>query len=139
MKIPKSVTEYEDFIYDLPNEYPQIKMSTLILKRGKLVGEVSGSILFENDVRLNVKELIDFRYGTIKTYSYEVYVGHEKQYWYDPQPHPDDPSLKSTFPHHKHVPPNIKHNRIPVKGLSFEKENITFLIKEILDQFFNLS
>lgn len=136
MQIPKSVTDYENFIYDLPNKYPQIKISTLILKRGKFVGEVTGSIFFENDVRLNVKELVDFRYRIIKAYSYEVYVGREKRYWYDPQPHPDNPALQSTFPHHKHILPNIKHNRIPAEGLSFKKENMSLLIKEIIDQFF---
>lgn len=51
--------------------------------------------------------------------------------WYDPQPHPNDPSLASTHPHHKHVPPDIKHNRIPAPGLSFDRPNLPYLIAEI--------
>ncbi len=38
---------------------------------------------------------------------------------------------QSTHPHHKHVPPDIKHNRIPAPGLSFTQINLPFLIREI--------
>lgn len=47
------------------------------------------------------------------------------------QPHPDDEGLASTHPHHKHVSPDIKHNRIPAPGLSFSGPNLPFLIEEI--------
>jgi hypothetical protein len=50
---------------------------------------------------------------------------------YDPQPHPNDPSLASTHPDHKHVPSDIKHNRIPAPGLSFTQPNLPLLIREI--------
>jgi hypothetical protein len=33
--------------------------------------------------------------------------------------------------HHKHIPPNIKRNRIPAPDLSFESPNLPFLIGEI--------
>jgi len=55
----------------------------------------------------------------------------DKLYWYDSQPHPNDAVLASTYPHHKHVPPNIKHNRIPAPDLSFTRPNLPFLIEEI--------
>jgi len=64
--------------------------------------------------------------------SYSVFRGEEKIYWYDPQPHPHIPDLASTHPHHKHIPPDIKHNRIPAPGLSFERPNLPFLIQEII-------
>ena len=35
------------------------------------------------------------------------------------------------FPHHKHVPPDIKHHRVPAPDLSFTRPNLPFLIKEI--------
>ncbi|MBX3052939.1 MAG: hypothetical protein KF753_15765 [Caldilineaceae bacterium] len=76
-------------------------------------------------------EELDFGDGLITSYGYEVYRGQEKLYWYDDFPHPDDPTLASTHPHHKHVPPNIKRNRIPAPGLSFEKPNLSLLIDEI--------
>lgn len=39
--------------------------------------------------------------------------------------------LASTHPHHKHIPPNIKRQRIPAPGLSFTHPNLPFLIGEI--------
>lgn len=67
----------------------------------------------------------------IQGYSYAVSRGEERLYWYDPQPHPNEPTLASTHPHHKHVPPNIKRNRIPAPGLSFAEPNLPLLIEEI--------
>jgi hypothetical protein len=34
-------------------------------------------------------------------------------------------------PHHKHIPPNIKHNRIPAPQMSFTQPNLPALIREI--------
>jgi hypothetical protein len=39
--------------------------------------------------------------------------------------------LASTHPHHKHVPPGIKHNRIPAPNMRFTKPNLPALIEEI--------
>lgn len=128
-----SIEEYELFIYDLPNKYPQIEFSTLRLIRiGYSLCYVEGEIHFLNDTKLGIYETIDFDNNAIETYSYEIYKGTEKLYWYDCQPHPLDPSLVSTHPHHKHIPPNIKRHRIPAKELSFKKPNLIFLIKEII-------
>jgi hypothetical protein len=55
----------------------------------------------------------------------------ERLFWYDDFPHPDDPTLASTFPHHKHIPPDIKHNRIPAPNMSFTRPNLPALIQEI--------
>ena len=55
----------------------------------------------------------------------------KRLYWYDSQPHPHTPELQNTHPHHKHIPPDIKHNRIPAPGLSFTQPNLPFLIEEI--------
>ena len=51
--------------------------------------------------------------------------------WYDPQPHPDQPALASTHPHHKHVLPDIKHHRVPAPGLRFDGPNLPLLIEEV--------
>ena len=40
-------------------------------------------------------------------------------------------SLPETYPHHKHVPPDLKHHRIPTAELSFTRPNLPFLIGEI--------
>lgn len=83
--------------------------------------------------RLVVREKLSFAElnGQIISYGYEVWRGAEKLYWYDSQAHPDIPSLASTHPHHKHIPPDIKHNRIPAPGISFDQPNLPFLIREI--------
>jgi hypothetical protein len=51
------------------------------------------------------------------------------------QPHPDNLALASTHPHHKHIRPDIKHNRArrapAAPGLSFTQPNLPFLIEEI--------
>jgi hypothetical protein len=39
--------------------------------------------------------------------------------------------LQSTHPHHKHIPPDIKHNRIPAENMSFSQPNLPALIHEI--------
>jgi len=36
-----------------------------------------------------------------------------------------------SIPHHKHIPPDIKHHRIPAPHLSFVEPNRPFLIEEI--------
>ena len=43
----------------------------------------------------------------------------------------NDPTLQSTYPHHKHIPPDIKHHRIPAPEMSFTRPNLPFLIEEI--------
>ena len=64
-------------------------------------------------------------------YGYEFWHAEEKLFWYDPQPHPGDSKLRSSHPHHKHVPPDIKHNRIPAPQMSFSRPNLPVLIEEI--------
>ena len=78
-----------------------------------------------------MREEIDFDAGIITSYGYEVYRGEERLYWYDDFPHPNDQTLASTMPHHKHIPPDIKHHRIPAPGISFDRPNLPFLLQEI--------
>lgn len=128
-----SLTKYEEFIYGITNKFSQVRASDLVVKRhGGFWAEVAGKIYFENDYCLEVREIVDFSNDDfIKRYGYAVRKKHKIQYWYDSQEHPNDPSLQSTHPHHKHVEPDIKHNRIPVTELSFNQPNLPFLIEEI--------
>ena len=80
---------------------------------------------------MRIREELDFADGLITSYGYEVYRGTERLYWYDDFPHPEDPTLASTFPHHKHVPPDIRHNRIPASNLQFAHPNLIAIIEEI--------
>jgi len=127
-----SLPEYESFIYSLPLQFPSIKISTLIVKRTSATSaQVIGEIYFDKGVTFSIFEAVDFLKGRIEDYGYEVYHGREKLFWYDRWPHPDDPFLASTFPHHKHIPPDIKHHRIPADNLSFVQPNLPALIREI--------
>jgi len=131
----QSLADYETFVYTIQQDYPSITRSTLILaRRGRSTANLTGELRFDNGYRLVVYEILTWDEGPvlIQRYSYEVWSGNEKVYWYDPQPHPNDPSLAGTHPHHKHIPPSIKHNRMPAPGLSFEKPNLPFLINEII-------
>ncbi len=67
----------------------------------------------------------------IDWYGYKVWQGGEKLYWYDSQPHPNNPTLQSTHPYHKHIPPDIKCNRTPAPEMSFTQPNLPVLIREI--------
>jgi hypothetical protein len=127
-----SLPAYEAYIYSLPERHPTIQTSTLVVKRTSATSaQVTGIIYFAREVTLRVLETIDFLSAEIVDYSYEVRQGSMKLYWYDCWPHPDDPRLASTHPHHKHTPPDIKHHRIPAPEMSFSRPNLTFVIEEI--------
>ncbi|HEY4691434.1 MAG TPA: DUF6516 family protein [Anaerolineae bacterium] len=132
--VPFTSGEYEQLVYSLPSDFPAIRYSTLTLIRLEPpTAIVRGEVYFEHDLFLRALQVLDFEEGVIQRYSYEVYRGEEKLYWYDSWPHPHIPELASTAPHHKHIPPDIKHNRIPAPELSFERPNLPFIIKEIVD------
>ena len=130
-----SLPEYERFVYGLSQQYPFLHRSTLVVVRlGPVTVLVRGEIELPQGYRIVVREQISFEIGTgeIIDYGYEVWRGAEQLYWYDSQPHPNNPTLASTHPHHKHVPPDIKHNRIPAPGLSFIEPNLPFLMNEVM-------
>ena len=129
-----SRADYETLLYDLPQQSAGAILSSTIrlYSTSALTARVVGSINFVGGVELRVAEFIDFLTGQIRDYSYTVYRGAEKMRWYDPQPHPDNPELASTFPHHRHEPPDIKHNRRPAPGISFDAPNLPTVIADIL-------
>lgn len=135
-----SFETYERFIYQLGETVTSIEASTVVLiRRGRVIAVVRGEIHFKNNLRLHVYEdLTSIPTLQITGYGYEVYRGNEKLYWYDSQPHPHIPELASTDPHHKHIPPDIKHHRIPAPGLSFSQPNLPFLIQEIERDLLNI-
>lgn len=126
--------DYELFLYTLTDEFPSVCCSTVtFVRRGATLARVAGELFFDRDFRLVVRERIPYHRmpAVIDWYGYEIWKGEEKLFWYDSQPHPNDPDLQSTHPHHKHIPPDIKHNRIPAPNMSFSGPNIPGLIREI--------
>ena len=129
-----SLRNYETFIYTLRQQYQSIRSATLVVApQGQRVGVLRGQLLFDHGYRVSIRERISWESGrgVIESYSYELWHYDDKIAWYDPQPHLNDPTLASTHPHHKHVPLDIKHHRIPAPGLSFEQPNLPLLIQEI--------
>ena len=131
MSLP-DVRTYGELVYSLQDRYPSIQRSTLVLAPiGRTLAKLEGRVIFAGDVTLDVWELVNFDTERITNYSYEIYQAGEKIAWYDPFEHPDIPELASTHPHHKHIPPDIKHNRVPAPGISFDQPNLPTLIEEI--------
>jgi len=126
--------DYELFLYTLTEQFPAVRRSTVaLIRRGATLARVTGELYFDHDVRLVVRERLVYHRlpVVIDWYGYEVWRGNEKLYWYDSQPHPNDLNLESTHPHHKHIPPDIKHHRIPAPEMSFTQPNLPALIQEI--------
>ncbi|MDZ7361507.1 MAG: DUF6516 family protein [candidate division KSB1 bacterium] len=132
-----NISQYESLVYNIQANSQYIEPSNLVLqRRGKFNCWLIGSIRFAKSFRLEIAEALDFTSESfIRHYSYAVLRGDERLYWYDSQAHPNDPTLQSTHPHHKHIPPDIKHHRIPAPYLSFDKPNLPFPIREIEEQF----
>ena len=127
----KSLRNYSRFIAELLHR-PDVERSTVaVWSDSPYTGIAEGEIFFSSGIRLRVREEVDFDAGLIVSYGYEVDRGAERLYWYDDFPHPNDPDLASTFPHHKHVAPDMKHNRIPAPEISFSRSNLPVLIREI--------
>jgi hypothetical protein len=127
----ESLANYSRFVAELLHR-PTVERSTVaVWSDSRYTGIAEGEVFFSNGIRLRLREELDFDAGLITSYGYEVYRGAERLYWYDDFPHPHDPDLASTFPHHKHVPPDIKRNRIPAPEISFTRPNLPLLTREI--------
>ncbi len=121
-------------MYGLVSQYVEVRSSTLRLySTSALTAVVEGELFLQNGLKLRILEILDFKAGQIQNYSYAIYRGEEKIRWYDPQPHPENPDLAATFPHHLHEPPDIKHNRKPAKGISFTSPNFATLITDCVE------
>jgi hypothetical protein len=130
-------SDYGSFLYSLEDKFPEISNSQInfySIEQDLFLAK--GAIEFNSEIKLTFHEVINFSKQRIIRYAYEVYIKNELVYFYDPQEHPEDSTLASTFPHHKHIHPNLKRNRHPAPGLSFAKPNLLFLIQEIIDKLF---
>jgi hypothetical protein len=130
----QSLSDYEEYVYTLKQQFPSIQQSTLtVIRRGKRTAVLKGELLFTQGYRISIQERLSLDFGTVEIefYGYELWHNADKIAWYDAQPHPNNPALASTHPHHKHIPPDIKHNRIPAPNMSFTQPNLPALIAEI--------
>jgi hypothetical protein len=126
-----SLAQYGRFVAEILNR-PSVTRSTVaVWSDSPCTGIAEGEVFFARGLRLRLREELDFEARLITAYGYEVYRGEERLFWYDDFPHPDDPTLAPTFPHHKHVPPDIRHHRIPAPDMSFVVPNLPALLREI--------
>ena len=130
----QSLRSYEIYVYSLPQTYPLIERSTLVVaRRGMLLATVQGELMFAQSYRWHIFERLNLLSGGVQIafYGYELWQGNDTLTWYDPQPHPHIPELQATHPHHKHIPPDIKHHRIIAPNMSFNQPNLSVLIEEV--------
>jgi len=126
-----SLPEYGAFVAEILDRATVIRSSVAVWPESPFTGTAEGEVYFSNGLRLRMREELDFEAGLITAYGYEVYQGTERLYWYDDFPHPGDPDLASTHPHHRHIPPDIKHHRVPAPKMSFTRPNLPVLVQEI--------
>jgi len=125
--------EYERLVYGLLDDFTEVESSTLrMYSTSALTAIVEGHVKLRNGLVLHVTEALDFKVGRIRHYSYAVFRGREKIRWYDSQPHSENAILAETFPHHLHDLPDIKHNRKPAPGISFQTPNFSTLIADCI-------
>ena len=127
----RSLDNYSSFISEILDRDDVEKTTITVWSNSPYSGTAEGEVFFKDGIRLRMREELDFDAGLITSYGYEVYKNETRLYWYDDFPHPNDTSLASTFPHHKHIPPNIKRNRIPAPNIDFSYPNLPFILQEI--------
>ena len=126
------IESYSTFVYAVAERHPFVTHSTLSLAPiGATLAKLEGRVECQSGIHLEVWELVDFAAHRIRTYSYEVYHNGEKVGWYDSWEHPEIPALAATFPHHKHVPPNLRENRVPAPGISFASPNLDVVLEDV--------
>jgi len=126
------ITSYSAFVYALRERHPFVTGSTLTLAPvGATLAKLEGRVECRGGFHVEVWELVDFATRRIRTYSYEVYRGGEKVCWYDAWEHPEIPALASTFPHHKHVLPDLRDNRVPAPGIRFDAPNLDVVLEDL--------
>ena len=126
-----SLNAYGSFLSDLIGRFPIVHSTVRVWPASPYTGVAEGDVLFTNSIRLRVRQELDFDAQLITAYGYEVYEQGKRLYWYDDFPHPNEVSLATTYPHYKHVPPDLKHNRIPAPEMSFSRPNLPVVIREI--------
>ena len=135
----QSLAAYSHFVAALLDRSVVERSTVVVWLASPHTGIAEGEVYFSYGIRLRLREELDFDAGLITSYGYEVYRHDERLYWYDDFPHPNNATLVSTFPHHKHVPPDINHNRIPAPEMSFMCPNLPVLFQEIEEVITGLS
>jgi hypothetical protein len=126
------IAAYSTWVYSLAERHPFVNQSTLALAPvGATLAKLEGHIECPAGIRVEAWELIDFAVRRIRTYSYEVYRRGEKICWHDAWEHPEIPALAPTFPHHKHILPNLRDHRVAAPGIRFDAPNLGIVLEDV--------
>lgn len=126
-----SLENYARFLAEILNRPEVIRSTLTVWPTSPYTGVAKGEVFFIKGVRLRVLEELDFASGCIVAYSYEIYQEDRRLCWWDDFPHPEDQSLAETFPHHKHIPPDMKRHRVPAPEISYAHPNLPALVQEV--------
>ena len=90
---------YATFIYTLEARFSSIQKAQVNCFTTQYnTGMAKGVIYFSKDIRLGFIEHLNFSLGKITYYSYEVWQGDQKLYYYDSQEHPQRPDFDEYSP-----------------------------------------
>jgi hypothetical protein len=126
-----SLSDYSLFVAEQLNRSSVERSTVIVWPESPYTGIAEGEVFFRGGFRLRLRQELDFHARLITSYGYEVYLEEQRLYWYDDFPHPNDETLTTTYPHHRHLPPDIKHNRVPAPEMSFTRPNLPVLVREI--------
>ena len=127
----ESLASYSVFVAEQLDRSSVERSTIMVWSESPFTGIAEGEVFFKGGFRLRLRQELDFDGRLITAYGYEVYKEEQRLFWYDDFPHPNDTVLAATHPHHKHVPPDIKHNRVPAPQKSFTQPNLLVLVLEI--------
>jgi hypothetical protein len=126
-----SLSEYSLFVAEELDRSTVERSTVMIWSESPYTGIAEGEVFFNGGLRLRIRQELDFDARLITSYGYEIYKEEQRLFWYDDFPHPNDSALAVPYPHHKHLPPDIKHNRVPAPQMSFTQPNLPVLIREV--------
>jgi len=130
------ISGYSRHVHSIQERFPFVTQSTLrVIPLGATLARVEGRMECLGGIAIEVLELVDFAEHRLRSYSYEVYRRQEKVCWYDHWPHPELPELAATFPHHRHMLPNLRDNRQPAPGMSFAQPNLDTVLADVARDF----
>ena len=67
----QSLHDYETFIYTLPQRYPNLVRSTLmVIRRSRFRAEVVGEVVWGNGIRLSIFEYLNCDEGRVEIVGY---------------------------------------------------------------------
>jgi hypothetical protein len=74
----KSLAEYSRFVSQLFNRSDVDRSTIVVWSNSPYIGTAEGEVFFQGNIRLRIREELDFDAALITSYGYEVYRDDEK-------------------------------------------------------------